>query len=255
MTTDSDPSGRLGHPKFTCAHCAREFTRYPSSAKNYPPKYCGAECKYSAFNANGWPVAKATIEVACLVCGKREEVNPARAKTRRFCSQACMLVWRGPVLRKLRYLPAAHEKIKCDSCGVEFETHKCRIKDGRGRFCSRGCVGAWTIRNKQNRVSGAEIRFFGDLKSAGLEFTTQGHMGRWTVDAVFEPEKLAVEFDGEYWHSLPKSAERDARKDAGLRGMGYAVLRIPERLHINDPSAAVKMVRDGLLKLREGLPL
>jgi len=163
-----------------------------------------------------------------------------------------MIVWRGPVMRELRYLPDAHATVKCEVCGTDFETHKCRIKDGRGRFCSRGCVGAWTIR-QQDRVSGAEKRFCTDMLAAGLQFETQARIGRWTVDAVFEREMLAVEFDGEYWHSLPKSIERDAKKDADLSARGYVVLRIPERLHINNPKAAVQMVVDKLLIICEGM--
>lgn len=37
---------------------------------------------------------------------------------------------------------------------------------------------------------------------------------------------LAVELDGEYWHSLPDMVEKDQRKDAALTARGWDVRRI-----------------------------
>ena len=250
---DSDPTGRLGHPKFVCAHCSRVFTRYPSAVKHDPPKYCGRECSTAHRRIVGFPTSKPRVKVVCRVCGKAEMVAPSTAKGRKFCSQSCMLVWRGPVLRDARRIPEARETKRCETCGDEFETHKCRAKDGRGRFCSRGCAAAWTIRNQARSVSGAEKRFCDALTNAGLEFQTQFRVGRWTIDIVFEPEMLAVEYDGDYWHSLPSSIKRDARKDADLRKKGFTVLRIPERMHKYKPSDAVNAVAQHLLRIRKGL--
>lgn len=246
IITGTDPTGRLGHPKYTCIHCNGIFTRYPSYAKRTTPKYCGSECKYDAFRINGWPVEKQKVAICCSVCGKVDFANPAKAETQRFCSQECMFVWRGPVISAAKFRPETHVKLRCEVCGAEFETVTSRIKGGRGRFCSRGCVGAWTIRNRQNRVSCVENRFFDSLEARGLTFRRQCHVGRWTVDAVFDCVMLAIEFDGEYWHSIPQAIERDARKDAELASKGYKVLRIPERLHINSPELCIQMVFDAL---------
>lgn len=96
----SDPTGRFGHPKFTCAHCGQLFTRYPSAVKHDPPRFCCSACTYASFRANGFPSDKAKVEVVCGTCGKVSTVVESRAKTQRFCSQACMLVWRAPVARE-----------------------------------------------------------------------------------------------------------------------------------------------------------
>lgn len=246
----SDPTGRFGHPKFTCAHCGQVFTRYPSAVKHDPPRFCGSACTYASFRANGFPNDKPKRETTCETCGKVSLVVESRAKTQRFCSQACMLVWRAPVLRELRYQPEAHCKINCKWCNQEFEKHICGTKDGRGQFCSRACNGAWTIRYKQNRVSKAETTFGAQLKTLGFKFESQHQIGKWVVDFCFVEEKIAVEYDGEYWHSLPKSISRDARKDKSLIKAGYSVVRVPERLHIESPADAIALVANALTEHR-----
>ena len=242
----SDPTGRLGHPKFKCEHCGQIFTRHKSTVKHDPPRFCGMACTYASFKVNGQPRSKPQVEVVCETCGKHEFTSPARAKTQRFCSQACMLVWRALVAREQRYQPEAHSKIICKWCGKEFETHTCRIKDGRGQFCSMACNGAWTIRHKQNRVSKAETAFGSQLKALGFNFESQHQIGKWVVDFCFVAEKIAVEYDGEYWHSLPKSIARDARKDKSLIKAGYSVVRVPERLHIESPADAIALVANAV---------
>lgn len=251
---DSDPTGRLNHPKFECLHCRRTFTRYPSAAKHSKPKYCCPACKYAAFHENGWPKTKEKKPVTCIVCGSTEYVQPCNATGRKkFCSQKCLIVWRGPHVSKLRYQAETHLKVKCKCCSKEFDANASQVRGGRGKFCSRECVGAWVIRNRNNKVSYAEKRFCEDLKKAGITgFNTQVPFGHWTVDIVFEKEKLAIEYDGEYWHSLPGSAEREKRKDSHMNKLGYSVLRIPERMHIDRPKEAVMLVANRILKSNNG---
>lgn len=45
-------------------------------------------------------------------------------------------------------------------------------------------------------------------------------MGTWPL------RKLAVEYDGFYWHSDPASFTRDRQKRAALQEMGWTVLSI-----------------------------
>lgn len=242
MMLGSDPTGRLGHPRFDCRHCGTVFTRYPSAARHDPPAYCSMACKRLGFKGTGHPSFKEKVEKSCETCKVAFTVAPSAAGKARFCSQKCMLVWRGPVLSEKRTIPEARTTRACNFCGEHFSTHVCRVKNGRGEFCSRNCSGAWTIRNKQNRVSKAETAFGQALARAGVDVDAQVRVGKWVVDFVLRGTQIAVEFDGEYWHSLPKSVERDQRKDRQLRALGYEVVRIPERLYAVDPLSAVRMV-------------
>jgi very-short-patch-repair endonuclease len=51
-------------------------------------------------------------------------------------------------------------------------------------------------------------------------------IGRWSIDLAAPLRMLAIELDGEYWHSLPRMVERDTRKDADLTSRGWTVKRI-----------------------------
>jgi very-short-patch-repair endonuclease len=63
-----------------------------------------------------------------------------------------------------------------------------------------------------------------------LWLTAQGR--RYRVDLGFEEERVAVEMDGERWHSTPQQRERDRRRDAALAAIGWVVLRLShDRLH------------------------
>lgn len=44
-------------------------------------------------------------------------------------------------------------------------------------------------------------------------------------DIVFPRRKIAVQCDGDYWHSLPKRIESDRRQDKVLRENGWTILR------------------------------
>lgn len=68
------------------------------------------------------------------------------------------------------------------------------------------------------------------LQALGVEYEAQKHIGRWIIDFYVPGKLLCIECDGDYWHSLPHSMERDARKDSDLTSKGYTVLRLPGSL-------------------------
>ena len=55
---------------------------------------------------------------------------------------------------------------------------------------------------------------------------TEHRVGRWSIDLALPQLALAIELDGEYWHSLPNMVAKDIRKDAYLRSRGWTVCRI-----------------------------
>ncbi len=61
----------------------------------------------------------------------------------------------------------------------------------------------------------------------------------YEVDALWEKERLIVEFDGQAYHSDPVARARDAAKDAWLRSQGYTVLRFTYRQMMEDPEWVV----------------
>lgn len=225
----------------TCAHCGAVKAVPPSVAK--VKKYCTNKCKYEAFRLSGWPVENSTM-LPCQTCGNQIKVSKSKAGTKRFCSQKCMLVWRGPVLRELRTQPEKHETKPCKWCGINFKTHSCRVAGGRGEYCSRACVGSATVASfGQSRTSKSEQLFGQALKAAGLIFTPQFRISKWCIDYWFAESRVAVEYDGDYWHSLERVKKVDAEKDEYLQSIGCKVFRIRESEVKKNPAAAILAVQ------------
>lgn len=227
-----------------CEQCGKSFTRYASTAKHGNPRFCSHPCHYAYFREHDVLVRNPPVERQCETCGKPIMVRST--ETRRFCSQACMLVWRGPVLREKRYQPETHATFTCEWCGESFEMPRSWVRPNGGRFCSGSCRAAWVAATRQNRVSKVETRFAEMLAGTGLIFERHAAIGHYAVDIYFPDARLIVEFDGEYWHSLPRNAARDKRKDAYAAKHGYRILHVPERTFLDAPDEALRMVRDAL---------
>lgn len=225
-----------------CENCSNSFTVPPSLNAR---RFCSYACNLKHRQKTGiWPIQKDRIEVKCEVCGGLSLVTKSK-KGQRFCSQKCMLVWRAPIISAKRYQIETHAHLVCEWCSSEFTTPRSRIKDGRGRFCSRTCRASYVTHRCQSRVSAVETKFADALEAKGLKFLRQHRIGRWTVDIYFPSHGLAVEFDGEYWHSLPRVIEKDGRKTKSLANR-CTLLRIPERLWIDNPEAALNRVMAAL---------
>lgn len=67
------------------------------------------------------------------------------------------------------------------------------------------------------------------LRVLSVMSISQYRVGRYLVDFYLPEYKLVIECDGEYWHSRPGAVQRDKARDRYIRGLGYRVLRLPER--------------------------
>lgn len=228
----------------TCKHCRKDVV-FPKSVVEKGRKYCSAACKYADYNENGWPKENGTDRI-CEVCAAPFRVTPS-TRVGRFCSQACMFKWRGPILRAKKYQPEKHATKTCGWCGSSFTTHTCRLDGIRGMYCSRSCVGSATVASfKDARISKAEVAFGDAMRAEGLIFEPQVRCSKWTVDFMFHAHQLAVEFDGDYWHSLERVKKVDAEKTAHLNALGYSVLRISDSFVRRDLAGAIALVRGAL---------
>ena len=108
--------------KKNCLFCNKEFTTKPSQIKQGRGKYCSKKCNNES--------QKRRIEKTCLVCGKIFYRRPSYSGPGNFCSNECK--------HKARI---TGQKRNCLVCGKEFFTVPCQINEGKGRFCSKKCVG------------------------------------------------------------------------------------------------------------------
>jgi len=85
-------------------------------------------------------------------------------------------------------------------------------------------------RQKQQNMKGPtsiEKKLYDELKKRGILFEKQRLInGRFIVDAYIPSLNLVIEADGNYWHSLPKTVEKDRRENAYLKKCGYNLLRL-----------------------------
>lgn len=84
------------------------------------------------------------VQVKCQECGKLQEVQPARAKTYRFCSYACRGQWRAKNWigeNHPRWLGGEREKV-CEHCEQPFSIRPNRpiTTFKKQKFCSKKCA-------------------------------------------------------------------------------------------------------------------
>jgi very-short-patch-repair endonuclease len=67
------------------------------------------------------------------------------------------------------------------------------------------------------------------------------------IDELNKSNRICVEVDGDYWHSLPKRIVQDKRKDTFLTNRGYKVIRIKECEIYSDVSACINKIKSALI--------
>jgi very-short-patch-repair endonuclease len=228
----------------TCQHCEAAFVVPPSRSA---ARFCGTACNYAYRKEHQeWTRSAQRVECQCANCDKPFYVLPSQSH-RVVCSWECETERRKQRSPEdwPRYIE--RETLSCRWCDKSFETHRSWAKkEGRGRFCSRSCRAAWVCRHAQSRVSKAEESFAEDLRRRGMAFDVQVQVRSFVVDVIFEEEKVVVEFDGDYWHSLPRTAAKDRRKDAALLEEGYQVVRVKQSAYEQNPEEQVQRIADAL---------
>ena len=103
---------------------------------------------------------------------------------------------------------------------------------GRKRFCSRRCLGMWSVRR---RVPTRGERLLGsELAERGVVFSYQERFGRFVLDFLID--SLVIEVNGAYWHGLPKNKQRDAEKRNALQAAGLRLVEVDAELVECKPS-------------------
>ena len=73
-----------------------------------------------------------------------------------------------------------------------------------------------------------ELSAFFELDVDDHAVNVPEHKRRWNVDVVLRSERIAIEFDGLYWHKSPEAHDRDKRKSEALESDGWHVIRVRE---------------------------
>jgi len=79
------------------------------------------------------------------------------------------------------------------------------------------------------------------LRCKGFKFRRQHPIGPYIADFCCVENRLIVELDGSV-HGQPSQVQRDARRDAHLKNLGYTVLRLSNGIVLQAPEVFVQEV-------------
>lgn len=103
---------------------------------------------------------------------------------------------------------------------------------------------AQCARNQPTSPEAAAWRTLRWLRREGVHVRRQHPVGPYLLDFAVRKSWLAIEFDGGV-HAFPDKALRDARKEVFLSGLGWRMLRLPNRLAFS-PDHLLDAVRQSL---------
>lgn len=222
---------RITYGEHVCVICGKAFTQTRREASGL---YCSKRCSQKGNGIN----SRQRIEKTCIVCGKTFEVYPSLNHVE-HCSNACADKTRSVAHTGPRNPFWARVEMHCEICGKTCLVKRCLI--GRFRACSRRCA-ALIGQKQQPRISSIERIMAAQFEKARLSPVPQFILGHYSLDFAFPDHRVAVEVDGTYWHSLPKSKRVDAAKNSYLRNRGWLLVRLPEADVKRDPVACLRRV-------------
>lgn len=205
-----------------CADCGVSFRPIESNQR-----LCSQACKsrmQSRLFAN-------RIEIECGYCGKKFGQKPSLIGLSRFCSRPC------------KHAAKTAEGIitaACEVCGSNFN----RRKSHPGQFCSRKCTLYWRVRKRGPSIP--EQKTKAALEHLGISFLPEHPILIYLIDFYLPDHRIALEVDGVYWHSLPKTAAKDIRRDSEISALGITVVRITDT-EINKTRSLQKLLSERLL--------
>jgi len=183
-----------------CKVCNKEFVAKNNLIVKGYGIFCSRECQHKTYPKK--------VKKICPQCGKVFLIPPSWNLVRTFCSKKCQ----DDSMRD-------YVIMICRNCHKKFDLPRWDLNRGRGTYCSRRCFVSY------GGSSLLELKMEKALMLVKIKFEREVKFRRFHVDFLLEKYKTVIECDGEYWHLIPKNAERDQKKDILLQSLGYKVLR------------------------------
>lgn len=191
-------------------------------------------------NSPHWKGGK--IKFLCIICNKERYVNSSVIKKGggKFCSRNCYYIWMSQNSKGENNLyygkygenhpkwKGGEVKIICEICGKEKDVQPYQIKMGNGRFCSSRCFGIWNNKHMKKKDTSIEIAVEKELIKRHISYLKQVPIkGIALVDFLLS-NKIVIQADGDYWHSLKGRKSKDIAQDVVLGFKGYKIYRFSE---------------------------
>lgn len=226
--------------RYNCAACGKECIKPKSGAREWLKLYCSMECYSEGKKTGEWR--------ECPTCKKQFWANRTKMNMGFdvYCSRAC----------NREHLKRG-EMRECANCGTKFYVSGWSMKEGWGIYCNRKCIRRPELMGKSpmdgrthtdkvkqllrelrakqkflkqdTNIERIIQRVLDDLRIA-YEHPYSISMSRFVClfDFAMPERKIAIECDGDYWHSLPRSIARDKRKSDWCFANGWKLIRLSE---------------------------
>ena len=221
--------------KRICKICEKEFFIKPYQIET--AKYCSRKCQGigNSKNKRGennphWKGG--LVKHICQQCGKEFYIEPSQIKQGKgkFCSKKCLYKWislNKSGKNNYRWKGGKIERI-CQICKKKFYVDKAVIKRGRGKFCSRKCLGVWIVLHMKKKNTSIERLLEDELIHRDIPYTKQVPLLGITIVDFLLPKDIVIYCDGNYWHNLPGRKTKDVNQNFILTFYGYKVFRFTE---------------------------
>ena len=124
----------------------------------------------------------------------------------------------------------------CEMCGATRKMSNARYK----KLVLKGLC--WNCYKHSNPKSSIEIAMANELTRRNILYEEQVPFHGMFLDFYIPKMNIAVECDGEYWHSLPENKKRDMKKNKLLLKEGYIVFRFTDKQIKQDVSSCVNKI-------------
>lgn len=235
-----------GRGKFCSRACSTQYHHLgrpkPKSRKNI---------KSAIQSIRGRPPAnkKAWIKKICPICCTSFEVPQRREHTAKYCSLECAHE------AKRRIVGPDHPLFKsiemtCELCGRSIWVKPSKASEFR--FCSRKCAGTYISAQqaKQSGPTSIEALLLQELDRQSIRYRFQHLIAVWLIDITIPQYRIAIEADGDYWHSSAQQQKKDANKDRWLHAHKWTVFRFSGTEIRASPQKCIDKVADFILQIQ-----
>lgn len=204
-STDCYYSSTKRKYKRVCIVCQKDFLVKAYLVQRGLGLYCSRKCQHTTYPAK--------ITVSCTYCKKPILVQPSKIELTKFCSKKCADDSKRDYVERT-----------CKQCHKTFQLPSWETKKGKGSFCSKRCF----LQYKGESSIEKKMRYA--LQRAHISFLQEVPIGKYRADFLLPQHNIVLECDGEYWHKIPTTRERDRRKNNFLKENGYSVVRLTEKM-------------------------
>ena len=269
--------------KRKCKQCGKEFFIIPSKAMKGRGKFCSIKCRREYGKIRRSKVKKVCeycgkifyapypqvekgkgnfcsrkcltdyqkgirIKKVCQFCGKVFYIIPARQRASgkfagKYCSRECSdkgragsgsTRWQGDNIKRV-----------CKTCGKIFFVRPSKLKNSRGKFCSRRCNSIYVMKHMKMENTSIELAMEAEFIKQHIPYMKQAPVEGIALVDFLLPDNIVVQCDGDYWHSPQEVKDKDNNQDFLLGFKGYKIFRFSETEINKSTKKCVKKILQG----------